>query len=304
MKISTYFLIPILPKFWEGYEVEEEKINGSGWFRKDVPSKTIKNADITPIHRRILWIKLNWGDLKIEPPSREAMTIKNVSNLRFITSELKRIAEGKPLPIDVMNRRKISEAQSKKEIDFCPIIKDKLEEENISSSFGEFIIHGNGTVSDLTSGLMWIQAPWGYNWNGKKFEGEPIEINWETATKFFGKGISVFSSGGGLIEPKLSESKFDSNYISGKCKVNFAGYSDWRLPTASELNTISLIDREKYRNDDEDAKLREKIFPFSVYGSWSATSKESTLAWASDGQSEPGDYQKYDKKRIYLVRKK
>ncbi len=58
--------------------------------------------------------------------------------------------------------------------------------------------NGNGTVTDLATGLMWVK------------EGDSIGMNWEDAL----------------------------NYIQELNSHNYLGYSDWRLPNAKELHSI------------------------------------------------------------------
>lgn len=75
-----------------------------------------------------------------------------------------------------------------------------------SRSYGinKFVNNGNGTVTDLATGLMWMQLDSGAL---KAGPGKDGKMNWEQALAW-ADGLS------------------------------FAGYSDWRLPNAKELQSI------------------------------------------------------------------
>lgn len=67
--------------------------------------------------------------------------------------------------------------------------------------------NNDGTVSDPNTELMWQKCNYGQEWNGSECEGEPVILNWEQAL----------------------------SYAEG---LNWAGYSDWRLPNINELQTL------------------------------------------------------------------
>jgi len=67
--------------------------------------------------------------------------------------------------------------------------------------------NNSGVVSDRKTGLMWMACSIGQNWNGKSCSGEVEEYLWSEA---------------------LDLAK----------ETSYASYSDWRLPTRQELNSI------------------------------------------------------------------
>jgi hypothetical protein len=71
-----------------------------------------------------------------------------------------------------------------------------------------FVDNGDGTVSDVSSGLMWMRCSLGQNWSEGSCVGDAHELNWQQA---------------------LQEAH-------GK---EFAGKAGWRLPNIKELRTLS-----------------------------------------------------------------
>jgi hypothetical protein len=113
-------------------------------------------------------------------------------------------------------------------IDISGIAKDmpaadyELAKKKIAASGKRFIDNKNGTITDIKTGFIWVKNP--HTDLPKEFKsGMP----WQQA--------------------------IDS------CKgLNFAGYKDWRLPTAEEL--ISLIDWEAGAKSNEPT-INTKFFP-------------------------------------------
>ncbi len=69
----------------------------------------------------------------------------------------------------------------------------------------DFIPLGNGTVLDKRTGLQWMQCSLGQTWTGSSCAGEPNKYKWHQVNNQH---------------------------------IDFAGKSDWRLPTISELETL------------------------------------------------------------------
>ncbi len=76
-----------------------------------------------------------------------------------------------------------------------------------SAPASRFTINNDGTVTDNTTGLMWIRCSLGQKWDGKTCSGT----------------AEVFSWADGLKAADGSE---------------FAGRSDWRLPNKNELEAL------------------------------------------------------------------
>ncbi|RTE53874.1 DUF1566 domain-containing protein [Arenibacter aquaticus] len=192
--------------------------------------------------------------------------------------------------------------------DFMPAKEEELIEHPI---FGHLVLRQDGTWIDSKNKLMWIRGAWGTDWNGRDFIGEPLALNWFDATYYFGHGATACSDLTGTISPKdLLGSQSLEQFKKGKATVLFAGHTDWRLPTAYELNTlgfINKIDRDyEYSGAQKPRDLRERLFPNLMkntgYHLWSATMSHSGRAWASDGSWPPGDARPNLKKYVVFVR--
>lgn len=144
-----------------------------------------------------------------------------------------------------------------------------------------YIINGNGTISDITNNLQWIQAPWGMIWDGEKFNGEPLKIDWRKATNLFGKGQKVVGWKNNGVEMEILKtelmkaSAINFGYEKGKCVVSFAGYEDWRLPTCIEFHQSMFFNNDPF--DEQEIinyhLLINKLFD-NVYDSFFWTANE------------------------------
>ncbi len=116
---------------------------------------------------------------------------------------------------------------------------------------GLWTINGDGTVTDHTNNLMWIQAPWGMLWNHGVFQGKALNIDWTNASRLFGEDTASSTS--------------YSDYKKGSCTVKFAGHDAWRLPTAKEWDSINF-------NGKPDRSIQMRLFPYYNGGAfWTAT---------------------------------
>jgi len=75
----------------------------------------------------------------------------------------------------------------------------------ITVSGKTYLAYDNGTALDTQTGLMWMRCFVGQTWNGNTCTGEAKEFDWKAARK-------------------LTD--------------NFAGYSDWHIPTIEQLRTL------------------------------------------------------------------
>ena len=74
----------------------------------------------------------------------------------------------------------------------------------------DYVDHGDGTVTDTRTGLMWKQCLEGQS--GADCEGSAGQFNWDTAMKI----------------PQTVNQR------------GFAGHHDWRIPTRDELESLVM----------------------------------------------------------------
>jgi hypothetical protein len=111
----------------------------------------------------------------------------------------------------------------------------------------EFIDAGDGTVTHLRTGLKWKRCAEGQTWNGSTCTGPASNLSWQYA----------------LFAARAS---------------SFAGYTDWRLPNAKELE--SILEGKCY-----DPSVNASIFPntpASNFWSASTVAKYQGSAWTVD----------------------
>uniref|UniRef100_UPI00405621AD Lcl domain-containing protein n=1 Tax=Candidatus Electronema sp. TaxID=2698783 RepID=UPI00405621AD len=122
-------------------------------------------------------------------------------------------------------------------------------------AIGQYIDHGDGTVTDTKTGLMWKRCSEGLSGMDCK-EGKLKRYNWADAVKHFKN-------------------------------VKYAGYKDWRLPTIDELKTLVYCskgqDKDEWcKNGSEKPTINQQAFPNTeawAYWSWSPYMGNSAYAW-------------------------
>jgi len=106
--------------------------------------------------------------------------------------------------------------------------------------------NGDGTVTDSTTGLVWMRCSIGQDWDGMTCTGTAQTFTFDEANALVGTGM-----------------------------VTFAGKSDWRLPNIRELQTI--VDRSIVNPAIDKATFPNTIASF--FWSSSANSSSSEQAW-------------------------
>ena len=84
-----------------------------------------------------------------------------------------------------------------------------------------FVDHGDGTVTDTTTGLMWMRCPLGKEWHG----GTSCVRSANTYSWRWALWVAQAINSG--------VSNDDNDFAAG-----FAGHTDWRLPNKNELASI------------------------------------------------------------------
>jgi hypothetical protein len=135
----------------------------------------------------------------------------------------------------------------------------------------------DGLVKDPTTGLMWMRCSLGQNWDGQSCSGKAEEYTWQEA----------------MTVPKHFE---------------YAGYSDWRVPTIDELKSLIYCDIGDGNKCSDNAKrptIRDE-FPNTPSDFWSSSPHAygSNYAWVvyfGYGNSNYG-YKVSDYVHVRLVR--
>lgn len=227
----------------------------------------------------------------------------------------------------------LKEAKSSKYTHFgrSPEYKQLSEmiEKRIKTPLGNYIDNDDGTVTDEQGGLMWLRAPWGMVWTGAGFASEPIALKWGVAADLFGRGPDVGYNVGSTMaymgHEKRRASAFRNGYKGGKCVVHAAGYKDWRLPTAEEIDRLSPYIPSNSNDTGRDGHnlSRDDTYDWQWHGKaaravfqrlypelsamksylWTANGVGGGLAWAFDGGLPVGDFKVADARPVLFVRK-
>ncbi|GJL79569.1 MAG: hypothetical protein NPINA01_25580 [Nitrospinaceae bacterium] len=109
---------------------------------------------------------------------------------------------------------------------------------------------GDGTILDSKTGLMWMKEDY--------WQREGKWVNWYNA----------------------------KNYVQRMNNKNFAGYSDWRLPTPEEAQT--LYERRKRNLDKDGDKIyMDRMFPagagWSTWTNKEKSNKAVVVSWKDEG---------------------
>ncbi|XCN72502.1 MAG: DUF1566 domain-containing protein [Candidatus Electrothrix aestuarii] len=124
------------------------------------------------------------------------------------------------------------------QINLQPLPKiDKMPQKN--RRIGQYIDHGDGTITDTETGLMWKRCAEGLSGVNCE-EGEMERYTWDEAVKRFKK-------------------------------IDYAGYADWRLPTIDELKTLLQCSKGKDKDGDcndgsEKPTINQQAFPNTEAG--------------------------------------
>jgi hypothetical protein len=128
--------------------------------------------------------------------------------------------------IDYQDEPKICDNHNGQEVNTCPdqpVIKRKPSVPTTPTSHYQIMGNDGGIVKDTQTGLMWMRCSIGQTWNGSTCTGEAQRMNWHDAMAF---------------------------------RTSYGGYSDWRLPRKSELE--SLV----YCSDGNYASLGSKEYGY------------------------------------------
>ncbi len=108
------------------------------------------------------------------------------------------------------------------------------------------IVRPDGTALDPSTDLLWMIPFVGQGWLDGLPAGEVASMSWSEATSRYGRARNIAATGldycwmGQRAETyRLTRQSYDG-YQPGSKRWDFAGASDWRLPTIEELWALSL----------------------------------------------------------------
>jgi hypothetical protein len=201
------------------------------WLRYDVFADLLLRAVFLGFIGAVGWMSLKQWQSRpdVKPIASSAPEAKKV--------ELPRAVQPKPAPV----------APS--------VLSSNANHPQKGSTIGQYIDHGDGTITDTASKLMWKRCAEGLS--GVNCEGGKTErYTWDDAVQRFKD-------------------------------VEYAGYSDWRLPTIKELNTLVYCSKGKNergscKDGSETPTINQQAFPNTgknLFWSGSSDADGSASAW-------------------------
>ena len=152
----------------------------------------------------------------------------------------------------------------------------------IENTIGRFIVRSDGTATDTSTGLMWCRYAIGQQWYNGEVIGNANKMDWFSAMKI----ADCFNQ-----------------------QDAFGGFSDWRLPSLEELQSLVKTDKSPSINDTVFPNTPREMF-------WSSstpmininthmmidTNNLASFVYFSSGNSNIGNTTKYQTCAVRLVR--
>jgi len=198
-------------------------------------------------------------DLGLANPAIDETIFYMPSQLKYWTADPPLPAPAYPFYIDFNTGDVGRDQQSSVRLSVRPVRGDYY---GPQYAFG---INGDGTVSDIDTGLMWQQCSHGQTSSGSGCSGTAVSRTWSQAFAYI-------------------ESLNDAAYL---------GYEDWRLPTSNELQSLFDYGRSN----------PSTVFPnTSSVGYWSSTIQSNNAGYAWYAHFQYGEVYSTSKNSGYYVR--
>ncbi|WPD21581.1 MAG: DUF1566 domain-containing protein [Candidatus Electrothrix scaldis] len=198
----------------------------------------ILNAEQTPLYGDIRMTNHDGGDFLLVPKGHEVSVVQTKGGAQAADS-----------------RQRGSETASSPPSEPPAAVVPKAERmPQKDRTIGQYIDHGDGTVTDTKTGLMWKRCSEGLS--GVNCEdGEIEKYSWDDAVQRFKN-------------------------------VEYAGYKDWRLPTIDELKTLVHCSKGQHKDDycmdgSKVPTINQQAFPNTETFVWSGSpdAAYSIYAW-------------------------
>jgi hypothetical protein len=108
----------------------------------------------------------------------------------------------------------VLENNTKKSFSFALPLRIRVEKDKVFDPYLQFYNKKNGTVVDKKTNLQWMRCSLGQAWSGGTCKGKATKYSWKKA----------------LDQAKMT---------------HYAGYSDWRVPTLKELQSLVVCSNGK-----------------------------------------------------------
>ena len=227
---------------------------------KTIPSgATVRVTDIGPKYHAGIPLRVGSHTIKVSKAGYISKTktihIRNKDVVQTIKLKKKPVAE-KPKPSPKPKKQqKLLAAQP----------HSSSQSNNKMKRIGQYIDHGNGTITDTKTGLMWKKCSEGQY--GNNCQGKAKTYTWNNAMQKFKR-------------------------------VSFAGYNNWRMPTIEELRTLVYCSNGKPQQQAWDdtcslddpsnnyikPTINRQAFPnvkkYPLFWSSSPDTSDSSSAWS------------------------
>lgn len=126
-----------------------------------------------------------------------------------------------------------------------------------------FIDNGNGTIKDTKTNLMWMK--------NDSFQDLKAFVGFDTAQKHSAQ-----------------------KYLESKNKEAFAGYSDWRLPSKQEAQTLYIPECVIKDSYDMDIHIDSVFPPGGGFNTWTSNTRGKITAFVFSFNNGTGAHKEVD----------
>lgn len=157
-------------------------------------------------------------------------------------------------------------------------------EANVSTTHQSLILREDGIAIDQSTGLVWMIPLVGQGWSGGQPTGQGAKFSWTEASSRFGRARNINANAldcnwarTGTRAPYFQKYPLNHEtyrqYAPGRKRLEFAGRTDWRLPTIEEYWSLSETEFAGTLLDP-----RQSCFLFQPPHLWTANPSTSSVS--------------------------